>query len=118
MKNIIDEKSLDFAVKIIQLSKRLEQSKDFAIARQILKSGTSIGANIREAKSAESKKDFIHKLSISLKEVRETEYWIELLLKSHLIESTIATKLSKDAFELRKILTSIIVTTKKKYLET
>ncbi len=73
-KNVILEKSFDFALKIIEFSELLENHKKYVISRQLLKSGTSIGANIREAQSAESKADFIHKLKIAAKEAEETEY--------------------------------------------
>jgi four helix bundle protein len=76
--NVIVDKSLQFAVEIIRFSEKLEEEKKFVIARQVLKSGTSIGANVREAQNAESKADFIHKLKIAAKEVEETDYWLLL----------------------------------------
>lgn len=78
----------------------------------MLRSGTSIGANVREAEHAESKKDFIHKLSISLKETNETEYWLELLYKSSYILDIEFKSISKDITELLKLLISIIKTSK------
>ena len=78
-KNIIKEKSFLFAIEIVGLYKVLAERKEFVLSRQMLRSGTSIGANIREATNAQSKADFIHKLSISLKESDETYYWLELL---------------------------------------
>ena len=87
--NIIKNKSFDFALRIVKLYQYLsEQKKEFVLSKQLLRSGTSIGANIREADQAESKADFIHKLSISLKEANESEYWIELLYKSGYMEET------------------------------
>ena len=77
-KNIIVEMSFQFALGIIQFCEELEANKKFIISRQLLRSGTSIGANIREAQNAESKADFIHKMKISAKEVDETIYWLEL----------------------------------------
>ena len=83
-KNIVKEKSFDFALKIIRVSQQLvNQKKEFVLSKQLLRAGTSIGANIRESEHAESMKDFIHKLSIALKEANETEYWIELLYRSN-----------------------------------
>jgi len=80
--NIILDLSFDFALEIIDFTESLEENRKFIIARQLLKSGTSIGANIREAQSAESKSDFIHKLKVSAKEAEETEYWLLLCQKS------------------------------------
>ncbi len=77
-KNIIVEMSFQFALEIIEFCEELEEKKKFIISRQLLRSGTSIGANIREAQNAESKADFIHKMKISAKEVDETIYWLEL----------------------------------------
>lgn len=76
--NIIVNKSFEFALLIIEFAKVLETNRKFVVANQILKSGTSIGAHIREAQNAESKADFIHKMKISAKEVDETEYWLQL----------------------------------------
>lgn len=78
-KNIIKEKSFAFAIEVVNLYKVLAEKKEFVLSRQMLRSGTSIGANIREAEHAQSRADFIHKLSISLKEANETEYWLDLL---------------------------------------
>lgn len=80
--NLIVELSFDFALQIIQFAELLESQKKFVIARQILKSGTSIGANVREAQNAESKVDFIHKMKLAAKEADETEYWLLLCDKS------------------------------------
>jgi four helix bundle protein len=76
--NVIVTKSLQFAVEIVKFAEKLETEKKFVISRQILKSGTSIGANVREAQNAESKSDFIHKLKIAAKEAEETDYWLLL----------------------------------------
>lgn len=76
--NLIVKLSLDFALDIITYSEKLEEFKKYIIARQLLKSGTSIGANIREAQNAESKADFVHKMKIAAKEADETEYWLTL----------------------------------------
>jgi len=76
--NLIIKLSLEFALEIIEYSELLEEQKKYVIARQLLKSGTSIGANVREAQNAESKADFIHKMKIAAKEADETEYWLTL----------------------------------------
>ena len=82
--NVVLEKSFDFALKIIDLYKQLNTEKEFIISKQLLRSGTSIGANIQEATAGFSKKDFIYKMSIASKEARETRYWLQLLLLSSL----------------------------------
>lgn len=110
--NLIVDKSFDFALLIIDLFKKLQTEKEYVLSKQLLRSGTSIGANVNEALSAESKKDFIHKLSISLKEARESEYWLRLLQQGNLSNQKMDTHL-EEAQRLIKILTSIIVTTKK-----
>ncbi|MEX2364578.1 MAG: four helix bundle protein, partial [Balneolaceae bacterium] len=85
-KNVIQEKSFNFALSIIELYKILLQKKEYVISKQILRSATSIGANIEEATAAQSKKDFAYKMSISSKEARETRYWLRLLDKSQLVK--------------------------------
>ena len=84
--NKILDMSFDFSLQIIQLYKGLVEKKEFVLSRQLLKSGTSIGANVEEAMAAQSKKDFISKMAIASKEARETRYWLRLLDKSKLIE--------------------------------
>ena len=113
--NIIVSKSYAFALSAIQLYKQLIEKKEYVLSKQILRSGTSIGANIHEGVSGESKKDFIHKLGISVKEARETLYWLNLLKDSEYINHDEFTKLSNSCNELIKILNSIILTTKQKY---
>ena len=116
--NIIKNKSFDFALRIVKLYQYLsEQKKEFVLSKQLLRSGTSIGANIREADQAESKADFIHKLSISLKEANESEYWIELLYKSGYMEETHFISIQTDLKELLKLLTSIIKSSKKNTID-
>ena len=80
--NIIRDKSFQFALKIIELSQSLKEERNYEIANQIIRSGTSIGANVEEAQAAQSKKDFISKISISSKEARETKYWLRLINES------------------------------------
>lgn len=113
--NVLKSKSMEFSVSIVLLYKHLKKEmKETTMSNQILRSGTSIGANINEANFAETKKDFIHKLSISLKECSETIYWIELLQKTEFIKDNLAASLNKDAIEIRRILISSIKTTKSK----
>ncbi|MBZ0181386.1 MAG: four helix bundle protein [Melioribacteraceae bacterium] len=113
-RDVVKEKSFEFAVAIVNLYKELTHyKKEFVLSKQILRSGTSIGANIREAKNAESKADFIHKLGIAQKECDETLYWLELLRATDYITLDNFTKLKTDAEEILKIIRSIILTTKK-----
>ncbi|MHB9011069.1 MAG: four helix bundle protein [Ignavibacteriaceae bacterium] len=105
--NIIKEKSFNFALDIINLYKDLAKQKEFIISKQLLRSGTSIGANIEEASAAQTKKDFISKMAIASKEARETKYWLTLLQKSQLVNKNFNEYLA-DIEEIIKILTSII----------
>lgn len=115
-KSIISDKSYAFALQIISLYKELIIQNEFILSKQILRSGTSIGANVNESISAVSKKDFANKLGIALKDARETHYWLRLLKDSNYIENKIFINLNKDCEELIKILNSIILTMKQKYL--
>ena len=113
--DVLSVKSKDFAIKVVNLSRRLsEEKKEFVLSRQILKSGTSIGANIREAKYSESKLDFIHKLKIALKEANETEYWLEILFETKLLGESEFKELISINKELLKLLISSINTVKSK----
>lgn len=114
--NPVSQKSFQFAIRILKFYK-LYISKDKSLEvlfKQILKSGTSIGANIAESKNAVSKPDFINKLAIALKEARETEYWLRLLFESKTIENNEFESLSTDCDELIRLLTSIIKSLKSK----
>ena len=112
--NIIYEKSFNFAVKIIELYRYLSnENKEYILSKQLLKSGTSIGANVREAIEGQSKKDFIAKLAIALKEATETEYWLDLLRETKYIDNGKYESLSVLVKEIIKILNSIIKTAKK-----
>lgn len=102
------EKSEAFALRIVRLYSYLRDKSEFVMSNQILRAGTSIGANIAESLYAESKDDMIHKLAISLKEASETRYWLKLLHKSEYIEDRLFHSLLDDCEELIKILTSII----------
>jgi four helix bundle protein len=112
--NIVKQKSFSFAVRIIKLYKYLGDSKkEYILSKQILRSGTAIGALVRESEYAESKKDFIHKLHIGLKEANETLYWLELLNETNFITLKMFESIKVDCEELMKLLTSIIKTSKK-----
>ncbi|MCK6614234.1 MAG: four helix bundle protein [Ignavibacteriaceae bacterium] len=111
--NIIREKSFLFALRIVKLGKYLrEEKRDFILSKQIIRSSTAIGALVRESEYAESKADFIHKMTIALKEANETEYWIELLYKSDYISEESYSSISNDVKELLRILIKIIKSTK------
>lgn len=110
--NIVVRKSFEFALSILEYSDRLESSRKFVIVNQLLKSGTSIGANIREAQQAESRADFIHKLKIAAKEAEETEYW-QLLCQNATSYPDVENRLEK-LLELKKLLSKIIATSKSK----
>ncbi len=114
--SIISTKSYAFALGIIKIYKYLiNERKEFVLSKQLLRSGTSIGANVNEAISGQSKRDFVHKLSIALKEARETLYWLRLLKDSEYIEIESFNKLGEGCDEIIRILSSIILTTKEKY---
>lgn len=111
--SILKEKSYKFALRIVKLNKYLnEEKREFVLSKQILRSGTSVGANVVEANRAESTADFIHKLSISLKESFETEYWLNLLKDSEYISEVQSESLINDCNELQKMLISSIKTSK------
>ena len=113
--SIIKQKSFAFAIRIVKLYQYLaEQKKEFVLSKQLLRSGTSIGSNVHEALQGSSKKDFINKLSISLKEVHETEYWLRLLYETNYLIKKEYESVLNDCVEIIKILTSIILTTKSK----
>jgi four helix bundle protein len=111
--NVIQIKSFEFALTIISLYKLLQDEREYVISKQLLRSGTSIGANVEEAIAGQSRKDFLSKISISLKEARETRYWLRLLKESELININVDTYLM-DSFELISILSAIVKTTKLK----
>ena len=111
--NLILEKCLDFSVRIYKMTKYLQdEKKEFILGTQILKSGTSVGANVAESIRAESPSDFIHKLGISSKEGEETIYWLRLLHRVKLISDEHFESMKKDADELMRLITSSIKTTK------
>lgn len=114
MKNILKEKSFALALRIIKLYKFLiENKKEYVLSKQILRSGTSVGAMIREAQNAESKMDFVHKLAIAQKECDETIYWMELLMQSDYISKEAFESVSAEAEQVLKMIKSAILTTKR-----
>lgn len=113
-KNIIKEKSFTFSIHVIKICRFLtEIKKEYTLSKQLLRSGTAIGALVREAQNAESTKDFIHKLAIAQKECDETIYWLELLKETDYINQSEFDLLNQNAIELLKMIRSAIITTKK-----
>ena len=114
MDNVIESKTFDFAIRIVNLYKYLcDQKKEYVLSKQVLCSGTSIGANVAEAQQAQSRPDFISKMSVALKETTETKYWLKLLnATAYLNDNKVKTILS-DCIEIEKILTSILKSCKK-----
>lgn len=114
MNNIVEEKSFKFAVRIVRLYKYLtEKEKESILSKQLLRSGTSIGANISEAQQAQSNADFISKMSSALKETTETKYWIKLLYEAEYLKEEESQSILDDCIELEKMLVSIVKTSKK-----
>ncbi len=109
--NLIQTKSFNFALSIISLYKLLQNEREYIISKQILRSATSIGANIEEAIAGQSKRDFLAKISISLKEARETSYWLKLIQESDITKIDVSSH-QKEIFEIVNILSSIVKTTK------
>ena len=111
--NVVKNKSFAFAVRVVRLYQYLcEHKKEFIISKQLLRSGTSVGAMVREAEHAETKNDFKHKLGIAQKEINETIYWLELLKASDYLSSDQFESINTDAIEIIKLITSILKTTK------
>ena len=116
-KSILEVKSFDFAVQIVRLYQTfIDNKKESLLIRQLLRSGTSIGANIKEARNAESTRDFIHKLGISQKECDETLYWLAIPKETNYINEHLYSRLSNDATELLKMLKSSILPAKRNLL--
>jgi four helix bundle protein len=111
--NIVKSKSFDFALRIVKLFQYLQtEKKEFVLSKQLLRSGTSVGALVREAEHSESKADFIHKLAIAQKEINESIYWLELLFASEYLSKEQFESINNDAVEIIKLITSIIKSTK------
>lgn len=113
MDNIIEEKSFLFAIRVVNLYKYLCTSKkEYVLSKQLLRSGTSIGANVAESQQAQSRPDFISKLSIALKETSETKYWLKLLNATEYLSDVEYKSVVSDCIEIEKILVTILKTTK------
>jgi len=111
MSNIILDKTFSFALRIVKLVKHLQQEKkEFVLSKQLLRSGTAPGALTREAEHAQSKKDFINKMAIGLKEINETKYWLRLLKDSNYIDGDDYHSINKDCLEIVRILVKIVKT--------
>jgi four helix bundle protein len=110
--NLIQQKSFAFSLMIIQLYKKMISEKEFVLSKQVLRSGTSIGANIEEAIAAQSRKDFSYKMSLACKEARETHYWLRLIAESKIVTLTVEDEL-KEVTSIINIITKIIITISK-----
>jgi len=111
--NVVKNKSFAFAVRVVKLYQFLcEQKKEFVLSKQLLRSGTSVGAMVREAEHAETKNDFKHKMGIAQKEINETIYWLELLKETDYLTSAQFESINNDAIEIIKLITSIIKSVK------
>ena len=114
--NVIQKRTFEFSLSIIKLYQQLQENKEFVISKQVLRSGTSIGANVEEATAAQSKRDFLNKMSIASKEARETKYWLRLLKESDLVKIPLESYLT-EIDEIINILTKIVKTTAKNLTE-
>ena len=108
----VRSQSFSFSLEVIRLYKQLESHREYVVAKQLLRSGTSIGANVEEAAAAESRKDFIHKMNVALKEARETHYWLRLLDESDLAPEIEVGAQMDQANDLVRLLTAIVKTTR------
>ncbi|MCD8350757.1 MAG: four helix bundle protein [Planctomycetaceae bacterium] len=113
--NVVVDKSKIFAIRVVKLYRYLvERKKEGVLSKQLLRSGTSIGANVREAVRAQSKNDFVHKMSIALKESAESEYWLELLFEGEYLTEKQFKDIYNDCCEVSKLLMAIVKTSKAK----
>jgi len=113
--NIVKDKSFLFAIRIVKLYKFLsDEKKEYVLSKQILRSGTSVGAMVREAEHAESINDFTHKMAIAQKEINETLFWLELLYETEYLKKDQFESLNENALEIIKLITSILKTSKSK----
>lgn len=111
--NIVKNKSFDFAVRVVKLYQFLcEQKKEFVLSKQLLRSGTSVGAMVREAEHAETKNDFKHKMGIAQKEINETIYWLELLKETDYLTPEQFESINNDAVQIIKLITAILKSAK------
>ncbi len=115
MKNEIKDRTFEFAIKIIQLTKKIpKDTTGFVVGRQLIKSGTSVGANVEEATGAFSKEGFIYKMNIALKEIRETNYWLRLLRNSGILQDNAIEEIIEESANLKNILSAIVKTSKER----
>jgi len=113
MDTVIQDKSFRFSVRIVNLCKYLQrEQKEYILAKQLIRSGTSIGANVAEAQQAQSKPDFIHKMNIALKEAYETDYWLRLLHATEYLNTKEYESIISDCWEMEKLLTAIVKSAK------
>lgn len=113
MGNVVKDKSLLFAIRIVKLYGYLKKERtEYVLSKQLLRSGTSVGAMIREAEHAETRKDFVRKMAVAQKEINETIYWLELLYKTNYLSVNQYESINSDAVEIIKLITQIIKTTK------
>ena len=111
--NVLKDKSYAFAIRVVKACRHIvHEQKDFVLSKQLLRAGTSIGANVAEANQAQSRADFISKLSIALKETVETEYWLSLLRDTDILTTAQASSLIEDCVELKRILVTVVKRTK------
>ena len=116
--NVLKTKSFDFSLRIVKLFQYMQKTKkEYVLSNQLLRAGTSVGAMVREAEYAESKSDFIHKLSIAQKEINETNYWLELLYKAGYLSAQQFDSMSIDTTVIIKIITRSIKTAKQKMIK-
>ena len=108
--SIVKEKSYSFAVRVLRLARTLRENNEFELSKQVMRAGTSIGANVEEALAGFSRRDFIAKMSIASKEARETHYWLRLIQDSKVLSPGIVSPMLEDADELLRILTPIVKT--------
>jgi four helix bundle protein len=112
--NIIRDRTYSFSLEIIKLYRKLNNQNEFVLSKQLLRSGTSIGANVEEATAAQSRKDFISKMSIASKEARETNYWLRLLRDSDIVKGINFSEIIDESEQIIKIITSIVKTSQEK----
>ena len=111
-KSLVYEKAFNFSIRIVKMFQYLQDKKEYVMSKQVVRFGTSIGANIKEALYAQSKKDFAHKMNIALKESAETEYWLELLKETQYISNEMFNSAIEENREILKMLASIVKTSK------
>jgi four helix bundle protein len=110
--NVVQDKSYSFALKAVAAYRRLIETKEFVLSKQMLRAATSVGANVEEALAGQSRADFLSKISVAHKEARETTYWLRLLRDSKLMDHSLAEDMLREGNELLRILTSIVKTTR------